>query len=472
MKKYLNLFIFSIFTLKISSIFSGFFVENLNSKIESNLDFKIVDSDLGVYNSSAVIETSSETSILYMSGKNSSGQLGNGNSDFDMWSTPLPVDIDGDGTYGNEKIIDVNLGFQHSSAILDNEDGTNSLYMWGNNSSGQLGDGTYRDKYIATPIDVDGDGTEGNEKILYFSTFENHSSAVLDNGDGTTTLYMWGSNELGQLDDNLYEDMSIPIPIDIDGNGTEGNEKIVSVDLGEKYSGVVLDNGNGTNSLYTWGDNTYGQLGNGTTTSKKQVIDINGDEIVGNEKIVDISFGFGHSSVLLDNGDETQSLYLWGLNFFGEVGIYGPESKKFLFPTLLDVDGDGTKGNEKIIDFFLGGYSSSAILDNGNGTTSLYRWGRNDDGQLGFGITDYVGAPLKVDFGIFFDFKVINKNQSSFELEIFTNLDIDEYGKNEISLFDLSNNSYDLEYDSSLSGCYNILPFIPPPPSPLPFLLF
>ena len=129
----------------------------------------------------------------------------------------------------------VSLGAHHSSAIT--EDG--SLYLWGHNDDGQLGNGTEEDS--ATPIKI-------MDNVAAVSLRSYHSAAITEDG----SLYLWGENEFGQLGNGTRENSSTPIKI---------MDNIAAVSLGADHSAAITEDG----SLYLWGYNWYGQLGDGTT---------------------------------------------------------------------------------------------------------------------------------------------------------------------------------------------------------------
>ena len=169
-----------------------------------------------------------------------------------------------------------------------------------------------------------------------------HSSAITEDG----SLYLWGENEFGQLGNGTRENSSTPIKI---------MDNIAAVSLGADHSAAITEDG----SLYLWGYNWYGQLGDGTTEHSYTPIKIM-------DGVAAVSLGYNHSAAITEDG----SLYLWGRNYDGQLG-------------------DGTTEDSatpiKIMDnvaaVSLGGCHSAAITEDG----SLYLWGSNSDGQLGNG---------------------------------------------------------------------------------------
>ena len=125
----------------------------------------------------------------------------------------------------------VSLGGMHACSVMDN----GSVYCWGANSNGQLGDGTTTDSSV--PVLV---GIPGSMGALSVSSGLQHACAVLENG----SVYCWG--ELLEAWDNSQPIVEFP---------NLGN--VISVTTANAHSCAILDDG----TAYCWGDNTWGQLG-------------------------------------------------------------------------------------------------------------------------------------------------------------------------------------------------------------------
>jgi hypothetical protein len=132
-------------------------------------------------------------------------------------------------------------GNNHSLAIK--QDGT--LWAWGLNFYGELGDGTNAEKYIPTHI-----GVATNWQSL--SAGIHHSLAIKQDG----TLWAWGYNNEGRLGDGTQLDKNVPTLIGITSNW-------VSVSGGSTHSFAVRQDG----TLWSWGQNFYGSLGDGTNVN-------------------------------------------------------------------------------------------------------------------------------------------------------------------------------------------------------------
>ena len=155
----------------------------------------------------------------------------------------VEVEVD-DNVIDGLKVEQVSLGEHHSGAIT--EDG--SLWMWGQNEYGQLGDGTTEDKHA--PVKV-------MENVKMISLGGYYSGAITKDG----SLWTWGWNYGGELGDGTTEDKHTPVKV---------MENVKEVSLGAYHSGAITEDG----SLWMWGQNGYGQLGDGSTKDSEYPINI------------------------------------------------------------------------------------------------------------------------------------------------------------------------------------------------------
>ncbi|MBU1240941.1 hypothetical protein KJ865_14605, partial [Myxococcota bacterium] len=259
-------------------------------------------------------------------GQNVNGQLGNGTTTDSM----VPVLAIGTDW------VDVVAGWGHTCALKT--DGT--MYCWGVNAYGNLGDGT---KNTSTaPVLVGGGKTW--VKISAGNTF---TCAI---ANGWNELYCWGSNTDAQLGYGPTTDVVLPTKV-------PGGLYWSEISCGHD-STCAIDDGN---NLRCWGANGYGRLGDGTTTTRTSPTLI----ATGYSKIAIENY---HTCGIKTNG----SLFCWGFNDYGQVGD-GTIIERHV-PTAV-------VGGSDFGDFELGMIHTCGVKNDG----TLYCWGFNDYGQVGDG---------------------------------------------------------------------------------------
>lgn len=298
-----------------------------------------------------------EDGKLYVWGRNGSGQVGDGTTT----ECKTPTLVKG---LEDAEIREVQLSDYNSAAITKG----GALYMWGNNSEGQLGIGS-KDNRSTAAKKVGGLKNVKKVSISGAGTFFSFVAAIT--GDGT--LYMWGDNKKGQLGDGTSTDAYTPVQPKL-----EENVKVKQVALGSSSYGhtVALST---DRQVYTWGYNSYGQLGNGTTTDSKTPVKI---EIGGGKEIAEVYAGAYSSAALTVDGE----LYMWGGNGRGQLGDGSTRSKNT--PKKVEFS-----NGKKVKEFLLCGSSSMALLSDG----TVWAWGASESkGRLGTGETGDLSWPSQV----------------------------------------------------------------------------
>ncbi|MBN2542532.1 T9SS type A sorting domain-containing protein [bacterium] len=300
-------------------------------------------------------------------GFNSDGQLGNGATA----DTSLPVQVLGEGGVGYlHDIIAISAGYLYSLALKN--DGT--VYAWGENSYGQLGDSGFA--ISAVPVQVkDSSGTGLLSGIDSISAGAVHCMALASD----STIWVWGSNREGCLGIGSSDLNPHPFPVKVkDSTGTDILRNIMCVSAGSGYSTALSFD----QKFWSWGANGDGQLGNDTTLSESLPIRVMGLDGVGFlENIISISAGpvgvfiiYGHSLAL----DADGHAWAWGRNFNGELGDGSPNPSY----TPLQVLGVGGVGILSDIKDVATGMEHSLALDLDG---YVYAWGDNYYGTLGDG---------------------------------------------------------------------------------------
>ena len=279
---------------------------------------------------------------LWAVGGNEFGQLGDGTNENRL----VPIKIGNDNDWKS-----VTLGSNHQTLAIKT-DGT--LWTWGRNINGQLGDGTNINKNSPTKIGNDNDWK-------YVAAGRQHSIAIKTDG----TLWAWGSNSKGELGDGTNIDRNSPTKI---GNDIDWQ----SIAAGYRYTMAIKKDG----TLWTCGDNDSGQLGNGKSNINTNILAQVGSS---NDWLL-ISTRTITSSAIKKDG----TLWTWGNNQQGQLGN-GDVDNDVAIPTQI-----GTDTNWKQISS--GTLNTSAIKTDG----TLWSWGINDYGQLGDGTYTQKNVPVKI----------------------------------------------------------------------------
>ena len=242
--------------------------------------------------------------------------------------------------------VNLSTGSYHSLAIK--ADGT--LWGWGRNNEGQLGNGT--NTASNKPVKA---GTSSNwAKVATGSVY---SLAIKNDG----TLWAWGGNDWGQLGTGDYSSRNFPVQI-----GTANNW--AKIEAGNLHSLAIKTDG----TLWAWGVNFDGQLGDGTNTVRNSPVQIG---ISTDWK--EISGGTDHSLALKIDG----TLWAWGWGVFGQLG--GGSASNV--PQQRGVATDWAS-------ISAGQYFSLGIKTTG----TLWAWGNNDQGQLGNGTFFQLNSPTQI----------------------------------------------------------------------------
>lgn len=246
----------------------------------------------------------------------------------------------------NIKQIDGGISF--SLALRD--DGT--VWAWGNNSIGSLGDGTIIDKYVPIKISNLCD-------IIAISSSGASSYALKSDG----TVWSWGRNNYYQLGDGTSKDKKEPVQV-------SNLDNVIAISTSGTHVIALKEDG----TAWCWGQNDKGQLGDDTTTLKKIPV-----QVLNLDNVIAISTGSVHSLALKDDG----TVWSWGNNPQGQLGD-GTNKEKHIPVQVLNLD--------NIIAVSSGLHYSLALKNDG----TVWAWGRNNGGQLGNGITTNTNKPFQI----------------------------------------------------------------------------
>jgi alpha-tubulin suppressor-like RCC1 family protein len=269
-------------------------------------------------------------------GDNSVGELGQGTVDGNAHEDSTVM---GTGTLWKA------LAFGRSQGLAVRGDGT--LWGWGGNANGEVGNGTTTLK--SSPVQI---GTDS--KWVAVAASASHSFGLKADG----TLWGWGENYDSQLGEGTQNQHNSPVQIG-------SSHKWVAISTNWYHTIALASNG----TLWTWGDNTYGELGNGTSSPTLQATPAQ----IGSNTYVAVAADNISSFAVAGNGFR----WAWGWNSEGELGdgsktgiVASPEGP---------LDGD-------YVDICSGVNSSLGrkpyLIGAGN---TVIGWGANSWGELGFG---------------------------------------------------------------------------------------
>jgi alpha-tubulin suppressor-like RCC1 family protein len=177
-------------------------------------------------------------------------------------------------------------------------DGT--VWSWGLNVLGQLGDGNTA--LVLTPVEV-----SGLTAVTQIAAGDGFGLALRSDG----TVWAWGWNRNGVLGDDTPIDSESDVPVQIPGLGNV--IQIAAGDTSAMAVRVQARRGSVLRTVWTWGNNSVGQLGDGTTTSSATPVQVSGINV---PSVTAISAGGAFSMVLGSDG----SIWGWGANSDGELG--------------------------------------------------------------------------------------------------------------------------------------------------------
>ncbi|MHB8337062.1 MAG: RCC1 domain-containing protein, partial [Ignavibacteriaceae bacterium] len=296
---------------------------------------------------------------LYAWGDNANGQLGIGNTT--QQNTPVKVPLPS----GVTSWTAMAGGWFHSLAI--GNDG--NLYAWGDNAYGQLGIGNMTQQN--TPVKVPLPSGVTSWTAMAGGWF--HSLAIGSDGN----LYTWGYNAYGQLGIGNTTQQNTPVKVPLPSGVTSW----MKLTAGSSHSLAISSD----SSFYTWGDNTYGQLGIGNTTQQNTPVKVTFPTIPLPSGVTSWSAlvaGWYHSLAIGSEGN----LYTWGDNTYGQLGIGNTTQQNIPVKVPLP---SGVTGWMAVA----GGSSHSLAIGS---DSNLYAWGDNTYGQLGIGNTTNQSSPIKV----------------------------------------------------------------------------
>ena len=255
----------------------------------------------------------------------------------------------------------ISAGDKHTVALKN--DGT--VFAWGLNTYGQLGDGTYTNRNTPVPVrapemTIVTTPVRGLTGIIAISARGYRTVALRNDG----TVWAWGYNVGGELGDGTNTNKNTPVQV-------RNLSGIIAISAGELHTVALKNDG----TVWAWGKNYYGQFGDGTTTNSNTPV-----QISGLTDVKAISAGAFNTVALKNDG----TVWAWGLNSSGQLGN-GTMTDSSIPVQVSDLTG---------ITAISAGFVSHVVALKNDGT--VWAWGRNGYGQLGNGTTADSSIPVQV----------------------------------------------------------------------------
>ncbi|MBI4931376.1 MAG: T9SS type A sorting domain-containing protein [Bacteroidetes bacterium] len=274
---------------------------------------------------------------------------------------PSPVSVHGPLDAGFlSSMIAVGAGSYHSLAVKND----NTVWAWGFNSRGELGDNTQTDAMYPVQVVAGASGC-GTYLCNITAVYGGDSHTIALKNDNT--VWAWGDNgTAGKLGiNNTTAGSMSKTPVQVLGPGGAGTLTNITAISAGGYHSIALKN---DLTVWTWGNNSNGQLGDNSSTARPapvQVVGAGGSGTLTN--IIAVAGGYWHSLALMNDG----TVWAWGANFFGELGN-GTTGGTSIFPVQVS-------GLTNIIAIEAGeGFSLALKSDN-----TVWAWGDNSNGALG-----------------------------------------------------------------------------------------
>ncbi len=293
-----------------------------------------------------VTDTVAQAANLRAWGDNSVGELGNNTNSNS--SVPVPVS-------GIAGVVAIAGGFDHNLALAS----AGTVWAWGDNQYGELGNGTNANSSV--PVWV-----SGFTGAIAVATGANHSLALTSDG----TVWAWGANATGALGNGGNGNLNAPVQV-------SGLSSVVAI-AGGGYPQSASDSSLALKSdgtVWAWGDNQFGELGNGSTSNSNVPV-----QVSGLSGVVAIAGGAYHSLALTSDG----TVWAWGDNQYGQLGNGTNANSN------VPVQVTGLTG---VIAVQGGFYYSLALKSDG----TVWAWGYNGDGELGNGTLANSNVPVQVE---------------------------------------------------------------------------
>ncbi len=330
----------------------------------------------GVFTNVSQIATGSQSvcalktdSTVWCWGINDSGQLGNNSN----YGKRFPTQVVGAGGTGVlTDVSKISMGSYTTCAVKTD----NTVWCWGSGNSGQLGNNSSSSSYFPVQV-LSSDGVTYLSDVSYISVGGSHTCAVKTDG----TAWCWGYGHYGQLGIGTTTTQYLPVQVlDSDGSGTLNN--VSQISLGYSFSCALKTDG----TMWCWGYNDDGQAGLGYRTYSVGItlpLQSGGSSFT---NVSQISAGQSHVCALKSDG----TAWCWGDNYYGKLGVNSLDDDKYSPTQVYNTLGSGIFSD--VSKFSAGSAHTCAVKSDG----TVWCWGGNSSGQLGINSTVSKSIPTQV----------------------------------------------------------------------------
>jgi len=318
-----------------------------------------------------------ENGTLWGWGGNIAGQLG----DNSTTNRNAPVQVHGN----HDDWVAVAGHSNHTMGIRQDSDGNRTLWAWGNNVQGNLGNGMTANSLI--PVQVDGN----HRDWLAVSAGDGHTMAIRGVAGARGTLWGWGSNQHGRLGDGTGITIP-PLPtvrrVPVPAQGGFSDWTVISV--GDEHAMAIREVAGGRGTLWGWGQNTNGRLGLGDATNR----DIPTQAYGSHDDWATVSVGWSHSVGIRQDSAGNRTLWAWGSSPNGQLGIGVSGGSQTSHTRHTPVQVNGGHGDWAMAS--AGSSHTMGIREDAAGNRTLWAWGMNVYGSLGIGQGDTASRNIPI----------------------------------------------------------------------------
>jgi alpha-tubulin suppressor-like RCC1 family protein len=311
-----------------------------------------------------------ESGRAYCWGDNSEGQLGDGSTQ----NSDVPVAVDTGGALAGQTLTQISSG---SDAVTCALDSAGAAYCWGDNQLGDLGTGSTAPAFSAVPLAVYAGGVLAGKRLIQISVGDTHACAL----DSAGAAYCWGFGGLGA---SGVQDSAVPVAVDT--SGVLAGQTLAQISAGESVTCAVGTAG----AAYCWGDGADGALGDGSGSGLAYVpVAVDTGGVLAGKALVQVSVGAQFHVCAVDSAG---AAYCWGNGSDGVLGD-GSESGSAV---PVAVAAGGVLAGKALTGVSAGDGFSACALDSAG---AAYCWGLNHYGQLGDDSRQTSLVPVAVDTG-------------------------------------------------------------------------